>query len=217
MTEEQMGKKSIEERIQRIEDVREIENLMAKYAYLHTAGRHEDTAELFAKKTPGVRVNLMGVYEGTDGVRRAMVKTHQSMNIGKPGFLFVHAQTTPVIEVAGDGKTAKGVWMSPGLETRKNQRTGEFVAYWLWGNYAVDFVKEDGKWRFWHFHVYPYMVTSYDKSWTEPLATPLTLLPDETKPDRPPTYNSIYTTTAEIRYDPVPPEPYETFDEKSAY
>lgn len=211
-----MKKKSLEENIQKLLDIREIENLMAKYAYLHTAGRHEDTAELFAKKTPGVRVNLGGVYKGIDGVHRAMVETHQSMNIGKPGFLFVHTQTTPVIEVAGDGKTSKGVWMSPGLETRKDPRTGEFVAYWLWGNYGVDFVKEDGKWKFWHFHVYPYMAAPYDKSWTDPNAVPLQLLPDETKPERL-LLSGLYSTTNEIRYEPVPPEPYETFDEKTAY
>ena len=31
-----MATKSFEDRLQRLEDVREIENLMAKYAYLHT-------------------------------------------------------------------------------------------------------------------------------------------------------------------------------------
>jgi hypothetical protein len=211
-----MTKKSIEERLQRLEDVREIENLMAKYAYLHTAGKHEETAGLFALNTPGVRVDLMGVYEGAEGVRRAMVKIHQSMNIGKPGFLFVHTQTTPVIQVAGDGKTAKGVWMSPGLETRKNPNSGEFVAYWLWGNYGVDFIKEDGKWRFWHFHVYAYMAAPYNKSWTDPSGA-LELLPGAIKPDRPSPFSYMYSATAEIKLDPVPPEPYETFDEKSAY
>ena len=45
----------LEKRIQRLEDVREIENLMAKYAYLHTAGMHEETAGLFAPETSGVR------------------------------------------------------------------------------------------------------------------------------------------------------------------
>jgi hypothetical protein len=211
-----MTKKSLEQNVQKLLDIREIENLMAKYAYLHTAGRHEETAQLFALKTPGVRVDLMGVYEGAEGVRRAMVKTHQSMNIGKPGFLFVHTQCTPVIEVAGDGKTAKGVWMSPGLETRQDPQTGKFVAYWLWGNYAVDFIKEDGQWRFWHFHVYPYMVARYDQSWTEP-GKPMQLLPGGLKPDRPSTSTSMYSTTAEIRYDPAPPEPYETFNESTAY
>ena len=118
-----MTAKSIEERIQRLEDVRQIENLMAKYAYLHTAGRHEETARLFATKTPGVRAEIarIGRWEGTEGVYKAMVKNHQFMGVGSPGGLFVHTQTTPVIEVSGDGKTAKGVWMSPGVETRKTR------------------------------------------------------------------------------------------------
>ena len=60
--------KSLEDRIQRLEDVREIENLMAKYAYLHTAGMHEDTVELFAQETPGVRVEIRNqVFTGATG------------------------------------------------------------------------------------------------------------------------------------------------------
>jgi len=214
-----MGKKSIEDRIQRLEDVREIENLMAKYAYLHTAGMHEETAELFAKKTPGVRAEIgrLGRWEGTAGINKAMVKNHKFMGVGSPGGLFVHTQTTSVIEVAGDGKTAKGVWMSPGLETRRNPETGKLIGYWLWGNYGVDFVKEDGKWKFWHFHVYPYIMTPYDKSWTEPTVVASPPAPDDVKPDRPGTSSNMYSTTAEIEYNPVPPEPYETFDVKTAY
>jgi hypothetical protein len=214
-----MESKSIEERLQRLEDRKDIENLMAKYAYLHTAGRHQETVELFAKKTPGVRVELSsrGIYEGQQGVIKAMLKYHQIMEVGQPGGLYVHTQTTPVIEVAGDGKTAKGVWISPGLETRRNPEKGHLTAYWLWGNYGVDFIKEDGKWKFWHFHVYAFLMTPYDKSWTEPRAYSPMPLPDEMKPDRPPTSSCMYNTSAEIRYDPAPPEPYETFDEKTAY
>ncbi len=51
-------------------------------------------------ETPGVRVEIspLGRWEGLEGINRAMVKFHKFI-------------TTPVIEVAGDGKTAKGVWM----------------------------------------------------------------------------------------------------------
>jgi len=212
--------KSLEERIQRLEDAREIENLMAKYAYLHTAGMHEETAALFARETPGVRVEIspLGRWEGLDGVNTAMVKFHQFIGAGNPGILMVHPQTTPVIEVAGDGKTAKGVWMSPGLETRKDEERGKFAGIWVWGHYGVDFVKERGKWKFWHFHVYAFMATPYDKSWTEPPDPSAQIdLPDELKPDVPNDYYHMYTTTSKIQYLPVPPEPYETFDEKTAY
>ena len=41
-----------------------------------------------------------------------MVKFQKFIGAGKPGCLCAHNQTTPVIEVAGDGKTAKGVMLS---------------------------------------------------------------------------------------------------------
>ena len=66
-------------RIQRVEDARQVENLMAKYAYLHTAGRHQEVAALFATKTPGVRMELspLGRWDGTEGVKTAMIKFHR--------------------------------------------------------------------------------------------------------------------------------------------
>jgi len=141
-----MATTRFEDRLQRLEDVREIENLMAKYAYLHTAGMHEETAALFAQKTPGVRVEIspIGRWNGPEGIYKVMVKFHKFIGVGKPGHLCVHPQTTPLIQVAGDGKTAKGVWMSPGLETRKDEDTGTFLGLWVWGHYGVDFVKETG-------------------------------------------------------------------------
>ena len=42
---------------------------------------------------------------------------------------------TLLIEVAEDGMTAKAVWISPGVETRKVQPDGEMEAIWLWGRY----------------------------------------------------------------------------------
>ena len=63
---------SLEKRVQRLEDIHEIQNLMSRYEYLHTAGLHEETAEMFAKNIPGVRAEIgpWGVYEGTEGIRR---------------------------------------------------------------------------------------------------------------------------------------------------
>ena len=73
-----MATKSLEERIQRLEDIHEIQNLMSRYEYLHTARLQEELAELFATKTPGVRAEIAnwGVYEGSEGVRRLYVGAH---------------------------------------------------------------------------------------------------------------------------------------------
>ena len=59
-----------------------------------------------------------------------------------------------MIEVAGDGKTAKGVWIGIGFVARTDAQTGEAQCFWEWGKYGVDFIKEDGVWKFWHFHIY---------------------------------------------------------------
>jgi len=212
-----MTKKSLEERIQRLEDIHEIQNLMGRYEYLHTAGLHEETAELFAKKTPGVKADLpgWGVYEGAEGIQRIYVRVHKYMEGDRIGQMYMHPLTTPVIEVAGDGKTAKGVWISPGHETAPDK--DKLKAYWSWCKYGVDFVKEDGKWKFWHVQVYGIFYASYEKSWVEAPEAPSAAMPDELKGDRPNPHLWMYSPTAVTENIPAPPEPYETFDQKTAY
>ncbi len=213
-----MKAKSLEERIQRVEDLHEIQNLMSRYEYLHTAGLHEETAELFAKKTPGVRAELpsWGVYEGTEGIKRMFADVHKFVEGDRLGVLNVLPLTTPLIEVAGDGKTAKGLWISPGIETMKVE--GKLQAFWAWPKYAVDFVKEDGKWKFWHMHIYVIIHTPYDQSWVESARDdmPFGPIPKELEADRPVTYHWMYNPKIVTENVPKPPEPYETFDEDMA-
>jgi len=45
---------NLERRISRIEAYIEIQNLMSNYAYLHSANRHQETAELYALDTDDV-------------------------------------------------------------------------------------------------------------------------------------------------------------------
>jgi hypothetical protein len=212
-------KKSIEERIQRLEDLEEIKNLMGRYVYLHTATQHKETADMFAKHTPGVKAEIgpWGVYEGNAGIQRLYVGVHTRGDGDRLGRMYMHTLTTPVVEVAGDGKTAKGLWISPGLET--HPVNGKLQAFWVWVKYAVDFVKEDGNWKFWHKHVHGLLYTSYEKSWVEykneRASSPD--LPDDLKADRPSTYFWEYTPTSKTENIPAPPEPYETWNESLSY
>lgn len=214
-----MTKKSLEERIQRLEDIHEIQNLFSRYEYFHTADMQEETVELYAKKTPGVSAEIAnwGVYEGVEGIKRLFLGLHrQGGEKARIGGMHMHTLTTPVIEVAGDGKTAKAVWISPGHES--GRMGGEKLqASWAWLRYGVDFVKEDGKWKIWHSHVYPIFMTPYDKSWVEvpPSTSRPWTVPDELKPDRPTTYLWEYSPTRTYENVPAPPEPYETWDGKS--
>jgi len=213
-------KESLEKRIQYLEDIHEIQNLAGRYEYLRTVGTMDQEAmELFALKTPGVRSESAGggVYEGSEGIRKLCLGAHKKLGGDRTGFIAVHTLTTPVIELAKDGKTAKGVWIAPGCTARKDGETGKLGAYWVWAKVGTDFVKEDGKWKIWHYHVYMIFQTPYEKSWIEPSKFPSLNLPDELKPDRPTTYHKPYSPTGKTELVPVPPEPYETFDEKTAY
>jgi len=208
-------------RIQRLEDVHEIANMMGRYVYLHEVQRDPEFYEtMFAKKTPGVswEVAHMGVFKGREGIKRAL-DAHGPRGGGKPapGTLFIHTLCTPVIEVARDGKTAKGVWTSPGAETLGAK------GFWAWTKYGCDFVREDGKWKLWHYHVYRIFMTPADKDYTEEYEIKVVdanrkgpVIPGMI-PDGPPTYDNPYSKKYVPALVPAPPEPYETWDPKKSY
>jgi hypothetical protein len=204
--------------IERLRAVTEIQNVMGRYEYLENAGL--PIIELFAMKTPGVSAHIEGIYnwDGPEAVRKYMgpdgLWARMQKALDPKGRMVVHTLTTPVIEVAQDGKTAKAVWMSPGLETHRAE--GKFAARWAWVKYACDFVKEDGKWKIWHFHLYtPIIMCDYYQSWVDtPTFRPggERQFPDDCQPSslnndwRPWSADKV----AELR--PAPPEPYETWD-----
>jgi hypothetical protein len=137
--------------------------------------------------------------------------------------LMEHSLASPVIEIAADGKTAKGVWMSPGHETGPDPETGKPKGNWCWSKYGCDFVKEDGQWKLWHYHVYRTFKTPFDTDWAEGgdwKTTPVGTKMSEDmlgKPDIPTTYDHPYSPTTKVELVPEPPEPYETFDPSKAY
>lgn len=221
--------------IERLKAVNEIQNLMSRYEYLSTAGQNLEILEMFAKKTPGVVAHFesWGNWEGTKGIQRIYgpggLYDPNRENKDRHGTLIMHTLTTSVIEVARDGKTAKGAWIAPGFITLKEREidhegnklpnAGKLTARWSWYKYGVNFVKEDGEWKFWHFRVSPVIACPYDKSWVEvPRIDPRKdYYPPEVSPDT--VNNEWYGWTPDIipENKPLPPEPYEAFDEKTAY
>jgi len=201
-------------KIQRLDDIQEIQNLMGRYVFYQEAQVPGFPEDFYATKTPGVsgEVAHLGVYLGMDGIKRL-----NPYNI-KPGSSYQHLLTTPVIEVAGDGKTAKGVWISCGQDTIPHKDTGTITAYWIWTKYGCDFIKEDGKWKLWHYHVYRVFRTPFDKSWVEEheLKTELPEKHPDT-PDLPTTYDNPYSKEYIAQLVPKPPDPYETFSETFTY
>lgn len=141
----------------------EVQNLMGRYTFYQLADKQVETGDLYALKTPGVSVELPsgGAYVGGDHVKAFYARSAASK---KPeGMFHLHPIQTPVVEVAGDGKTAKGVFLSLGA----GANSGDDQGAWTWVKYGVDFIKEDGVWKIWHLHGYPIFSTSFYKSWTD--------------------------------------------------
>jgi hypothetical protein len=216
--------KVLKKQVQVLEDTRQIANLMGRYIYLHEVNRDPEFPDtIFAKKTPGVSWEVARSGAFIEGGIRRMLARDPDMDEAtlKKGSLFTHPITTPVIEVAGDGKTGKGVWISPGYETGKD-KAGKPFACWCYIKYGCDFVKEDGVWKMWHYHVYRVFMTPWNVPFTEeweknvrdkehiPIGT-------EKEPDHPTTYDHPYSVDTERELVPRPPEPYETFSETFSY
>jgi len=215
---------SMEAMVRRLNDIHEIENVMGWYEYLTAANAFKEVApKCFARTVPQkVEIGPVGLWEGIDGAERCFGGWHDWMaRNGVPieGQMMEHHLTTPVIEVAKDGKTAKGVWMSPGHEAR--WMDGKLSAVWVWGHYGQDFIKEEDGWKIRNHHVYIRIVTPFEVPWTAGVVKVddilPTGLPDEFKPDRPATYPYIYAPDFVVELEPQPPLPHDTYDPTTDY
>lgn len=208
---------------------RQIQNVMGRYAYMHTGGMHTECAKLFANGDPEMSIEIGpgGVFYGADAAYRAYTIGHNAGEGNRVGFMAEHTLTTPVIEVADDLQTAKALWISPGHETGFDPDKGGLGAQWMWGRYAVEFKCIDGEWKMWHFQMFPTFRCDYDTSWvdTEPadrifarerIAKGLDPLDSVTGkgeygPNFPTTFFEEYASDRVMKYWPQPPEPYATY------
>lgn len=196
----------------------QIENIMSRYAFYLSSGSFGEIPALFSE-APDVRAEMnWGVYEGPAGIERLYSVYHAEVMTG-PGVMVYHTTTTPVIEVAGDLETAKGVWISSG-----HMSGGPFTpdnsakAFWAWFKWGCDFINEGGVWKIWHLHCFGTFVCPFEKPWTETGDVHKEPeLPDRYRPDRPPTHHWAYSPEGFVENVPAPPVPYESFDPETAF
>jgi hypothetical protein len=237
----------LESTIQRTEDRGEVENLFSHYMYLHSAFDDSEIIDLWVRKgTPGIRAQYSnnGVYTTWESV----TQYHRDRPHPK-GKLLLHYTTTPMIEVAEDGQTAKGLWVVSGVESGLTDPAAAKLApdYMyepglvdgkkVWEHtvllkYGVDFLKQDGVWKIWHFHCFevsrspfglgwiPFAAKSQNQSYSNDLmyfgedGKPV-FMP---KPDGQATVlGTPYRTDASKTLDAKPPTPYRTFSETFEY
>ena len=208
----------LEFELERAKAYQECLNCIDKYTYYFNAGRYDLIAALWADREDSSVEMAWGTYCGKSGVDKCYLNFHEHLDIEKNGSFFIHSFVTPVLEVAGDGKTASAVFFSPGVETPPPQPGEEAECLWCWIKYGVDFIKVDGVWKIWHLSTFGWFMCDYHKSWaedSEPGPQPeewKERAPEEVWPDAPISHKDwTYTTTGDTELMPVPPLPYYTF------
>lgn len=173
----------------------QIQNLMSEHEYYHAAGMNlEEVDALWVSPTgPNAKTACFfspgWVMQGVATIRKNYGEQHQldkekafeelkqaypelanldpkTANIG--GEFAMHTSTTPVIQVAGDGKTAKGIWYSPGIGLMPHVSGSSVTvgSIFFWEKYAGDFIKENGKWKIWHLGMYYDFTPAFPDSMT---------------------------------------------------
>jgi len=177
----------------------QVQNIMSKHAYYHAAGMHiEELNDIWVDaKGPYAKTATFAspswIMHGIAGIMKNYGEGHQKdkvtaleavsklypeiknvkENIGAGSEWAMHTNTTPVIEVAGDGKTAKGIWYSPGmgLNGHINGTSVSVGSTFFWEKYGADFIKENGVWKMWHCQMFYDFTPSLPASMTANLGT----------------------------------------------
>ncbi len=114
---------ALEKQVQRNADYNEIQNLMARYEFFHSCGQDSYIARnLFASWHPDANSEYgpLGVFDAQGSVdffdNQSCMMTDGTFYRPANGNAIIHQVTTPCIEIAEDGKSAKGTWLSIGGE-----------------------------------------------------------------------------------------------------
>lgn len=109
----------IEHGYEKLRAIHEIENIMGRYSFYHTAMHHIDYLKLWSRRDDCILDMPWGGYTGYKGVEQCYLLDHGDRSDPELhdfllGLFPMHTHTTGVIEVAEDLQTARGCWLSPG-------------------------------------------------------------------------------------------------------
>jgi hypothetical protein len=152
----------LELRAGRLEDRAAIENLTRAYGYYVDKQLWPEVVALFSSDAR-VEIAGRGVYKGSKSIDRLFRLAMGGGRIGlADGGLFNHMILQGVVNVADDGRKAKGRWRAF-VQIGQHQKFG----IWSEGTYENDYVKIDGVWRISGMHFFATYYTPYDQGWAK--------------------------------------------------
>ena len=237
-------KYTTEQLVTRWEDRREIKNLLGKYVVSHLLKKEPAMFESFWSKEQDICLGvnegwfagadaIRGYYDALDTHTRAVrdllmqlfpeqVKGKTAEELYGIGDFPLRSTTNSVIEIAADGRTAKGMWHCFGKPVVVDERGP--LSHWLFATYCVDFIKEDGQWRIWHMMYLEDINAVTGRNWSKN-ENPYPELPEfaalkavtPPRPNAPAVLRQRYTVDRPFTRLPRVPEPYDTFAETFSY
>lgn len=231
--------------LERWEDRRDVQNLMGKFSQIYLTKEEGKIYDLFWSKRDDVCLALNeGWYIGAASVKayydalwqRNVIESRllkdyfsdtelgelsydETLGVGRLGYKPVD---TCVVEVAGDGQTAKGLWTVRGGYVQL-ESVG-LVSYVEFSFLAVDFIKEGDDWKIWHLQNLYDVNHPAGTGWSEkppvydevPEFAELKnyALPE---PDVKEVLRELYHPMRAFSPSPKVPEPYDTFAETFTY
>ena len=159
----------------------QVENVKAQHTYLH--GRADAAGEwgqIWSRNDWCSWGHIFGRMRGWEQVWKGSVTSYDNMamqnslNVQKiypeigghdPRPLMeasVHTLFTDIIEVADDGKSARGSFITPGVIFCRLNRHEYPYCNVLWERYGSDFVREHGRWLYLHEQVCPDIMGKLD-------------------------------------------------------
>ena len=209
-------KRDLIKNIEKLEAYQEIQNEMGRTVAAFNFRQADRVLSHFALNQADVSLEYAdeGVFEGKEAVETIVNEVVGEPQ--KPGEMLDIQLTTPMIEVAGDLKTAKAVWWCPGGGAIANEDSDP-DAIWAWGMIGADFICEDGEWKIWHFHYFRYIKCLYEKGWVEDTSMIHRLNPPVHPMAKPTTYHNPYSPLSVREAIPACPRPYEVHEGNSSW
>ncbi|HEY2592078.1 MAG TPA: nuclear transport factor 2 family protein, partial [Steroidobacteraceae bacterium] len=147
----------------RVADAEAVKKLQRAYGYYLDKGYWGEAAALFTDDAT-MEVGVDGVYVGRARIQeRLMREGGGNPGPGLPyGQMYHRMQLQPEIDVAPDGRTAKGRWREIALLGHYHHD-----AEWGAGIYENEYVKQHGVWKIARLHYYPNFVAPYEGGWAK--------------------------------------------------
>lgn len=156
--------KTLEQRVQELEDIRACEQLMFQYEHYLDIGYDGDgIASLFVEDGLWEIKGCGGTAKGHEAIK------NHAKNLGAAISWGQHNMMTPMITVAEDGQSARGTFCLICMITMTENDVED--AYILIGKYDNKYVKVDGKWYFEELTGVIDQTAPWDKGWVKAAIT----------------------------------------------